>query len=251
MEVTIALFVFAIIAGLIKGFSGFGLTLILVSVLFEMGFSANEFLPIFVPLFVILDLILYFENRKHLTLNFKENFTIHHVTIMTLFLGTMFGAYLLNVVDTSYLKLGLGILIIVLLFMLVAKVDNEEMIIPDEKQNGFFGFFTGLLTGLFTMNGIPVTIYLMFHQYNKEKYMANLVTFLLFSDIILIAVYLFSDMFTLAGFIVSIKLVFMVLFGFFAGIFLRKFVSNKMFKGIVVFILMLSAVNMIFTFFFK
>ena len=251
MEVTLTLVFFAIIAGLIKGFSGFGLTLILVSVLFEMGFSANEFLPILVPLFVILDLILYFENRKHLNLNFKENFTIHYMTIMTLFLGTMFGAYLLRVVDVSYLKLGLGILIIILLFLLVGKMQNEEMIIPNEKQNGFFGFFTGVLTGLFTMNGIPVTIYLMYHQYNKEKYMANLVTFLLFSDVILIAVYLFADMFTFSGFIVSIKLMFMVLIGFFSGIFLRKFVSNKMFKGIVIFILMLSAVNMIFSFFFN
>ena len=249
MEITVGLFIFAIIAGLIKGFSGFGLTLILISVLFEIGYTANEFLPILVPLFVLLDLILYFENRKHLNLNFKENFTIHHITIMTLFIGTMIGTYLLNIIDATFLKLGLGVLILILLFLLITKLDSEEMIIPNEKQNGLFGFCTGILTGLFTMNGIPATIYLMYHQYNKQKYMANLVTFLLFSDIILISVYLFKDLFTLAGLFISLKLSLMVLFGFFAGIGLRKFVSNKMFKGIVIVILMINGVKMIFDFF--
>jgi len=250
MEITIILFLFAILAGLIKGFSGFGLSLILISVLFEMGFTANEFLPILVPLFVVLDLILYFENRKHLVLDYKENFTIHHITLMTLFVGTMIGTYFLKIIDAEFLKLSLGFLILIALFLLIEKISAYQMKIPNEKNNGIFGFVTGILTGLFTMNGIPTTIYLMYHQYPKDKYMANLVTFLLFSDIVLVSVYLFGGLFTLSGLLVSLKLMFMVLLGFVGGIFLRKKVSNKIFKTIIIIILMLNAMKIIFNFFF-
>ena len=58
------------------------------------------------------------------------------------------------------------------------------MKIPSEKSNGVFGFVSGVLTGLFTLNAIPVSIYLLFNQYPKDKYMGSLVTFLMFSDII-------------------------------------------------------------------
>ena len=250
MEVTLLLITLAVVAGLIKGFSGFGLSLVLMSVLFEMGFKSTEFLPILVPLFVILDAILYFEHRKHLTLDFKESFTIHPTTLMTLFIGTLLGTYLLHIMDTVYMKLGFAIVVLILLFFLLEKVDTYQMRIPSERENGFFGLGTGLLTGLFTMNSVPTTLYLMYHQYPKEKYMANLVTFLLFSDIILVSVYLFKDMFTISGFIISLQLVFLVMVGFGIGIYLRKFVSTKTFKTITILILAANSLKVFFDYFF-
>ena len=249
MEVTLVLILLVILAGIIKGFTGFGLSLVLMFVLFEMGYSSNEFLPIIVPLFVVLDLILYFEHRKHLKLDFKENFTLHPTTLMTLFLGVLLGAYLIDKIDTSYMLLLFAFSVLILLFFLVQKIDVHHIKIPTEKENGFFGFFSGILTGLFTLNGILATIYMMYHQYPKEKYLANMVTFLLISDIILIAVYLFKGLFTISGLITSFQLLIMVMIGFGLGIYLRRYVSSKTFKIVTIVILLINSLKIIFDFF--
>ncbi len=249
MDMSLTIILLIVLAGFIKGFTGFGMSLILISVLFELGFVASEFLPIIVPLFVVLDIMLYFENKKNIKLDFAENFTLHPNTLMSLFLGVLFGTYLLTVVNTNYLKLFFAIVILISLFFLIEKVDLHQMRNPSEKENGFFGFGTGILTGLLTMNAIPPTIYLMYHQYPKEKYMANLVTFIIFSDIILVAVYLFKGLFTYSAFLVSAKLFFIVLAGFLAGIYIRKYVPTKTFKSIIIMVLAINAVKIIFDFF--
>ena len=246
MDISLTLILLIVLAGFIKGFSGFGLSLILISVLFEMGFEAFEFLPIIVPLFVVLDVLLYFENMKHIHLDFEENFTLHPTTLINLFIGTLLGTFLLMKMDGSYFKIVFAFLVLIFLFLLVGKVDIHQMRKPSEKSNGFFGFGTGILTGLFTSNGIPTTIYLLYHQYPKEKYMANLVTFLLFSDLLLVSIYLFRELFTISGLIISAQFFIMVLAGFGIGIYLRRFVPTKTFKSLVILILAVNSLKIIF-----
>ena len=148
------------------------------------------------------------------------------------------------------MKLTFAFLVLILIFFLIGKVDEHHMRIPSERENGFFGFGSGLLTGLFTLNAIPTSLYLLYHQYPKEKYMGNLVTFLIFSDILLVAVYLFKELFTVEGALISLKLISMVLVGFAIGAYLRRQVSSKYFKAIVIFILALNALKIIFDYFF-
>jgi len=249
MELSFILILLIVLAGFIKGFIGFGLSLILISVLFEAGFKPSEFLPIIVPIFVMLDILLYFENRKIIHLDFKENFTLHPTTLMTLFIGILFGTYLLNVIDSSALKISFAILILIIIFTLIGKVDNSAMKIPSEMQNGFFGLGSGVLTGLFTMNAVPSSLYLLHHQYPKEKYLASLITFLLFSDLILVAVYLFKELFSFELFKISFVFLFITITGFLAGSYLRKFVPTRHFKAIVILILAVNSIKIIYNYF--
>lgn len=249
MEFTIFLITLAIIAGIIKGFVGFGLSIVLISVLIEVGLSPTEFLPILVPIFIILDILLYFENKKYVKLDFKENFTLHPATLMTLFIGILIGTYLLTIVNADFLKLSFAISILILLFFLIEKVDLHQMKIPNEKFNGIFGLISGILTGLFTLNAIPPSIYMLYHQYPKEKYMGSLVTFIIFSDILLVAVYLFKELFTIEGLMTSIQLIFIILFGFLIGAYFRRKVSSKYFKSIVILILAINSLKIIFDYF--
>lgn len=249
MEFTITLILLAILGGIIKGFVGFGLSIVLITVLLEAGFSPSEFLPILVPIFVILDIFLYFENKQYVNLDFKENFTIHPTTLMTLFIGILLGTYLLTVINADFLKLGFAISILISLFFLIEKVDLHQMKIPNENFNGIFGFVSGILTGLFTLNAIPPSLYMLYHQYSKEKYMGSLVTFLMFSDLLLVAVYLFKNLFTLTGFLISIQLIFIVLVGFAIGSYSRRHVSSKYFKSIVILILAINSLKIIFDYF--
>ena len=250
MELSILLVVLMILSGLIKGFVGFGLSLLLISVLLGAGFLPHELMPIMVPLFVILDIILYLEHRKHLTFDYATNFALHSSTLIWLFLGVLLGSYLLLSFELEFLKLGFAIVILLSLFLLVLRVNEHSIIIPNEKQNGVFGFISGIMTGLFTLNGIPATIYLLFHQYPKEKYMAALVTFLLISDIILVAVYLYSGLFTLSGLLFSLQLLILVLIGFIIGSILRRYVSQSLFKAIVIMVLAINAFKIIYEFLF-
>lgn len=250
MELTLTLIILTILAGLVKGLVGFGLSLILISVLLNIGLSPTELLPILVPIFVILDLILYYQNRNHITINYNENFTLHSTTLMTLFIGILLGTFTLTIFDAEYLKLLFAFIVLILLLFLIEKVDLHQMRIPSKKQNAFFGTISGFLTGLFTMNAIPASLYLIYHQYPKEKYMASLVTFLLFSDIILISVYLFKNLFTISGLIISLELIVIVILGFLIGSYFRNKLSSSHFKSIVILILAISSLKIIFNFFF-
>ncbi|MCA9486206.1 sulfite exporter TauE/SafE family protein [Candidatus Woesearchaeota archaeon] len=249
MELTFVFIVLAIVAGFVKGFAGFGLSLVLISALLGAGFTASELLPILVPLFVLLDIFLYFENRKYVQLNFEENFTLHSTTLMTLFLGLLLGTFLLTTLDANLLKVAFAVVVLISIFPLVAKVNSHTMILPKERDNGIFGLCTGVLTGLYTLNAIPVTMYLIYHQYPKEKYMGSLVTFLIFSDILLIAVYLYSELFSFEGFVVSFKLLTMVLVGFAGGSLLRRKISSSRFKALIILVLALNALKILFDFF--
>ena len=249
MELTIYLIILVIIAGLIKGFVGFGLSLVLISVLMGAGISPSEFMPILVPLFVILDSLLFYENRKNVKLDFNENFTLHPTTLMTLFLGILLGTFLLTITKGTFLKLIFAILVLIIIFFLLEKVNSHQMRVPSEKNNGIFGLVTGILTGLFTLNAITPSLYLLYHQYPKEKYMGSLVTFLMISNILLVAIYLFKELFTLEGLLISIKLFSIVLIGFLIGSYLRKKISSSYFKSIVILVLALNSLKIIFDYF--
>ena len=248
IDFTIWIVLLIALAGFIKGFTGFGLSLILISVLIELGIPPETFLPIIVPLFVTLDILLYIENRKHVTLNFKENFTLHSTTLITLFIGILLGTYLLTIAGTEILKLVFAITVLIIIFFLIEKVDKSNMKLPSERSNGFFGLGTGILTGLFTLNSVPTSLYLLYNQYSKEKYMGALVTFLMISNLLLVSVYLFKELFTLEGFIISMQLIGIVLVGFFLGSFIRRHVPTKHFKAIVILILALNSLKIIFDF---
>lgn len=249
MELTIWLMVFIILSGFIKGFVGFGLSLILITVLLSVGFTPTELLPILVPLFIVLDLLLFLENRKFVHLDYKENFTLHSTTLLTLFMGMLLGTWLLTQMDASILKLIFAVVVLILIFFLVGKVGLHQMKTPSERDNGFFGFSSGILTGLFTLNAVPMSLYLLYHQYPKEKYMGSLVTFLLISDMLLVAVYLFKELFTLEGFMVSIQLLALVVIGFAGGAYLRRFVPTSKFKAIVILVLIVNSLKIIYDYF--
>ena len=249
MELTLSLIILTIIAGFFKGLVGFGLSLLLISVLLSAGISATELLPILVPLFVSLDIILFFQNRKFISIDFKENFTLHPYTLMGIFLSILLGTYLLVLINTEYLKLSFAILILISLFFLIEKVDLHQMKIPSEKENLGFGLISGFLTGMFTMNAIPVSLYLIYNQYPKDKYMGSLVTFLLITDLLLIAVYLFKNLFTFNGFLISLQLIGIVIVGFIIGSYARKHLSSSHFKSFVILILALTSLKIIFEFF--
>lgn len=222
--------------------------MILIVVLLDMGVKQTELMPILVPLFVILDILLYLENRKHIQLDYKTNFALHPTTLMTTFVGVLLGTYLLLSFDVEILKLFFAISVLIILTLLIYKVDKHQIKIPDERQNLAFGSFAGLMTGLFTLNGIVATIYLLYHQYPKEKYMATLVTFLLLSDIILVSVYLFANLFTLSGLILSMQILVVVLVGFYAGVMMRKYVSARLFKIVIITILGANSAKIIIEF---
>lgn len=249
MEITSFVIIFAFIAGLLKGFIGMGLSLILITVLLQSNIAPAEFMPILVPIFVVLDILLYFENHKHATINPNENFSIHHTTLITTFLGIILGSILLINLDTSLLKAIFGIITLIFIIALVEKRNKHKMIKPSENSNLIFGSIGGILTGLYTLNSVPASIYLLYHQYPKEKYMATLASYLVISDMLLIAIYLILQLFSLKAFMISLSLMIYVFGGFLAGILLRKKISNKFFKSFVLLVLAINSMKFVLEFF--
>lgn len=247
-ELSFVIILLMLLSGFIKGFVGFGFSIVLIFVLLSMGVKQTELMPILVPLFVVLDILLYLEHRKKFSIEYETNFALHPTTLMTTFIGVLLGTYLLLEFDVEILKLFFAVSVLLILGLLIFKVDKHQIKVPDERQNGFFGSFAGLMTGLFTLNGIVASIYLLYHQYPKEKYMVTLVTFLLLSDIILVSVYLFAGLFTVAGFILSMQILVIVLIGFYGGVLVRKYVSARVFKMVIITVLAVNSGRVILDF---
>ncbi|MFP4401733.1 MAG: TSUP family transporter [Candidatus Nanoarchaeia archaeon] len=249
MEFTLTIILLILLSGFIKGFVGFGMSLLLIGALLNIGIEPSELMPILVPLFVILDILLFLEHRKHFSIEYDINISLHPTTLMATFIGTLLGTALLLQFDVDFLKIVFAVAVLVIVIVLISKVDKHQISVPDEKHNGAFGLIAGIFTGLFTLNGIIATIYLMYHQYPREKYMVTLVTFLLLSNIILVSVYLFANLFTIEGLIISAMILGVILIGFAVGSFLRKYVSASVFKSVVIVVLAVNSIKILVEYF--
>ena len=73
-----------------------------------------------------------------------------------------------------------------------------------------------------------------------------MVTYLIITDILLVAIYLFKDLFSLALIKTSIIFLLITITGFLAGSYLRNHVPSKHFKAIVILVLALNSLKIIF-----
>ena len=106
-------------------------------------------------------------------------------------LGIIPGVYILKIIDPSYLKLYIGIVILLVsLFM----ASNCVVTIKREKlATVVVGIVSGFMGGSTSLSGPPVALFLMNQQQDKVAFRANLVRFFCLGNIATLIVMYYMD----------------------------------------------------------
>jgi uncharacterized protein len=158
----------SVTAYFIKGLVGFGPSLLIVPVLsIFFGFKTA------VVIATLADMtssgLIYFKERK------KVKFKQIGIIIAGLFIGTVFGVRLFNLVSVDLLKRVFGFFLIVIVLKNIIFKNKKEKIQTFNKSKAFLvGIFGGILGGLFNTNGPPIVMYLDKVTENKKNMRSNL-----------------------------------------------------------------------------
>mgnify|MGYP001401637192 CR=1 FL=1 len=157
--------------GILQGCLGFGFGLITVPPLL-MVLTAAEVIPMQISLSLLLCLPLAWQARHH--------FEIALVVPLVggAFLGIPIGMYVLHMVDGSYLKLAVGLILVVMTAVMLSGWSR-----PVKKQTAALlpiGFLSGIMQTAISMSGPPIILFLTNQAMEKERFRANMLIYFAF-----------------------------------------------------------------------
>ena len=219
MDIYVYIFLIAFIATTFRSTFGFGEALIAVPLL-------SLFLPIemAVPLTVLMSII------AALTIVIQDHRQIHFSSagwlILFAAMGIPFGLLILFYGNEFYVKIGLGVLIVLYsLYTLFAK--NTFRL---EKDNKFWlficGFLSGILGGAYGLNGPPLVVYGNMRKWDAQYFRATLQAYFFAANLLGLFGYIYKGMVTapvIEYFLYSLIVIF-------PAIFLGRYLNKKL-KG--------------------
>ncbi|MEE1064387.1 MAG: sulfite exporter TauE/SafE family protein [Paludibacteraceae bacterium] len=167
-------------AGFVQRTVGFGFGIFLIPLLFLLGVMDGDYKSIVSlssMMAATLSLITVWNLRKSLNWRYIWPLLIVFIPTSTFFSYVMFGT------DASWLKIILGVTLILLsIYFTFFKKDGIK-INPNWFNTISLGGLSGLMGGLFSMQGPPVVYYYLSTQGTKEEYMAQTQCFFLLGNL--------------------------------------------------------------------
>lgn len=167
-------------AGFVQRTAGFGFGIFLIPLLLLLGVMGGDYKSIVSlssMMAATLSLITVFNLRKSLNWRYIWPLLIVFMPSSALFSFVMFGT------DASWLKIILGIALILLsIYFTFFKKDGIK-INPNWFNTIGLGSLSGLMGGLFSMQGPPVVYYYLSTQETKDQYMAQTQCFFLLGNL--------------------------------------------------------------------
>jgi uncharacterized protein len=219
------------IAGFTQGLTSFGFALLSMPIL-------SSFIPlkVVIPIIVILSLFsniaILFDCKKHIRM--KQIW----ILILSSLVAAPFGALILRVANASYIKMFIGPFIVLFAVLLLSgvsfRVRNEKLaFVP-------VGLTSGLLNGSISLSGPPVALFLTNQGVEKHVFRANITAYALILNLITILTYGYTGM--LNAEVVRYTVWFLP--AMFGGVYLGskalRFMSEKVFKKITLYLLIIS-----------
>ena len=223
--------IIVLIAGFIQGLTGFGFALI-----------AVPFLVNFIPLKETVPMVLFLCQCTNIIIILNCIKEIRIKKIWLLILSSIIlapaGSYSLIYFNPNYIKLFLGIIIIIFSVLLIL---NKSFPIKNEKIGyALTGSVSGFLNGSLSLSGPPVVIFLSNQGMNKDGFRANISFYFIVLNSITIALYLTNGLLNKA---VMGKILFLIpamILSVLAGIKLSKKLNEKLFRKITLILLIFS-----------
>jgi len=236
--------VILLIAGFIKGFSGFATSMVLTAGL-VFYYTPLYIIPILAMLSVTLNIFLVIEHFKYIK-QAKDNFALRPETIIALLAGTFIGAYFLGYLNPNIIKIVLGLFIIVFIYLIRDKIkEHKEYIKSKFWLNIIIGSVSGLFSGFINVNGPPAMLFGLYHKYDKIKLLKAVSVFFLIADALTIIVFYINGFYSLNSLITYIEFIPFIIIGFLVGAYTRRHVDNTTFKKYVVILLLILAVELL------
>lgn len=235
----LAMLLIALGAGFVQSSIGFGFAIV-----------ALPFLVMIMPMqqsvavLSILATCCYIQNvyklREHIDIS------IVYIPLIASLVGRVIGMQFLMGAKAEYIKILLGFSFIVIAIYF-AFYKSKVKIKYNVKNGLIFGFISGLFGGMFNISGPPIVLYYMAGNLPKEKYMANLQTYFLFSTSFSVLLHIFYRNVVLSTLGFSAIGVLGVAVGSYIGLKLFHKINVDVFNKVVYIFLALSGVYTVIT----
>ncbi len=238
MDIIIYISLIGLAAGIVKGASGFGSSLVAIPLL-SLLYVSTEPRTMMITANVILNILLIYENKSY----FKKS-TIIKIIPLTLagILFTALGLYVSEQISPQLVKYIIGVLIFLAIFI---KLFTFNIHLKDSILNRIiFGSFSGIGNGIASVDGPPVVLYLTGIEAKKEEFKGTLATHFLVMGVIAILLLAGTGSYTTLlwghiGFLVGSLII-----GLIIGMLISKRLNEQKFEKVVLFILIGLGISM-------
>ncbi|MDU1904345.1 MAG: sulfite exporter TauE/SafE family protein [Dysgonomonas sp.] len=219
MDIYILIFFIAFIATVFRSTFGFGEALIVVP-LFSIFLPIETAVPLTVLMSIIVALTIVIQDHKHIHLSSAKWLIIFAA------LGIPFGLLILFYGNEFYVKIGLGILII--LYSLYTLFGKNTLILKEDNKLWLFicGFLSGVFGGAYGLNGPPLVVYGNMRRWDAQYFRATLQAYFLVANLLGFIGYIYKGMVT--TFVIQYFLLSLIVI--FPAIFLGRYLNKKL-KG--------------------
>jgi len=219
MDVYIFIFLIAFVATVFRSTFGFGEALIAVPLL-SLFLPIEMAVPLTVLMSILVALVVIIQDHKQI------HFSSAKWLVLFAALGIPFGLLILFYGNEFYVKVGLGILIIIYsLYTLFGK--NTFTLEKDNKLWLFIcGFLSGIFGGAYGVNGPPLVVYGNLRKWDPQYFRATLQAYFFPANLLGLFGYIYKGMVTsvvMEYFLYSLLVIF-------PAIFLGRYLNKKL-KG--------------------
>jgi uncharacterized membrane protein YfcA len=224
-------FLAVFIAGIVKGLTGFGFSLMAVPVLVLL-LGPRTAIPVIVVLNAFTNVVLFAGCRR--AANLRRIVPLIIAGVATVPIGT----YLLLILEPISLKLIVGCVTVA--FALAFLVGFRR---PIRKERGGFllaGLLSGTLNGVISTAGPPVILFLTNQGVTKTEFRANLVGYFLFLNMATVPIYFAGGLMSRSVGGYAAVLIPALLLGAFLGSRLLRVVPEKTFRAVALLIVVVA-----------
>lgn len=225
-----------IFASILQGSVGFGFALITVPLL-SIFIPIKTVIPVVVVLSAINNLIVLISTKDHIKL--KQIWPL----IVFGILGIPIGVLGLRFFNTIILRLIVGFIVLATTVIMIkgVKITFKNRTLAF----GIAGLSSGILNGSISMSGPPIVLFLTNEGYNKNHFRANLTLNSIITNIAAILIFYFSGILNFQVFKIAGLNTCSIIIGSIIGIYVSKIFNEKIFKNIVLVLLVIISISTI------
>ncbi|MCO5157492.1 MAG: sulfite exporter TauE/SafE family protein [Aquamicrobium sp.] len=221
------------IAGFVRGYSGFGVSLAAVPML-TVVLDPLEVIP--VALLFEIVLTLGFLNGSIASVQWR---TVTRLFVGAIF-GTPFGIYALSTIPPEHMRLGLSVLLLGSVFLIWRKSQGISWHLTTPATVSV-GMLSGLLSGGTAMSGPPIVMYFLASPMSPAASRASMMMFFLFSASIAMAFGLGAGLYPRRAFVLAFAAVPLLLGGAVMGAYFFRRSNPLVYRQVA--LLMLAAIG--------
>ncbi len=246
MDVYIFMALIGLTAGIVKGISGFGSSLVTIPLL-TMVFGIDrleEIVVMMITFNVVLNLLLMKENKAFKIVHIKNNMYI----VVPGVIFTIVGLVGLKNLDGNFINYIAASLI--LLAILVTSynifVKNKVHLAPRPIYQVIAGILSGLGNGVASIDGPPVVFYLAASNAKKETFKGTLSTHFLVMGVIGVISMIALDLYTVDILVNTLFILIFTVIGLLTGMRLSRNLNERTFQIVILIILLVLDIKMFF-----